>query len=64
MYSTKFNICNNYYKPGPATPKDKPISHRIVRLDGERDKNGFLEISPTYCEGNIVDGNQTVSADN
>ena len=64
MYSTKFNICNNYYKPGPATPKDKPISHRIVRLDGERDKNGFLEISPTYCEGNIVDGNQTVSTDN
>ena len=29
----RLNIINNYYKPGPITPKGKPIEHRVVKLE-------------------------------
>ena len=33
-----YNIINNYFKPGPITPLDKPISYRILKPEAGRDK--------------------------
>lgn len=53
------NFVGNYYKPGPATGKGK-ISYRIVS-PGSRGEDDY---GKWYVNGNIVEGNKTVSADN
>jgi hypothetical protein len=61
------NVINNYYKPGPITNLNAPISYRIVKVEGGGGggARGGGEVRPTlYVEGNIVDGNEKVTADN
>ena len=64
-YSAMYNIINNYYKPGPATPEESPIRYRIIepqsngRSHLEKAKFGRL-----YVTGNIVEGNEKVTKDN
>jgi hypothetical protein len=53
-----YNIINNYWKPGPATPKGQPVSHRLLKPDGRP------EFGKAYVAGNIVEGNEKVTADN
>ena len=61
-YRSMWNIINNYYKPGPITPKDKPIAYRIAKPEkGNIDSTLFGRI---YADGNIVEGNETVTNDN
>lgn len=73
----KVNIVNNYYKPGPATPKGNPISYRIAGL-GIRttsyvhNANGRPNVwapmehvwGAFYVDGNVVEGNPGVTSDN
>jgi len=59
-----FNFINNYYKPGPITPKDKPIGHRILKPEGNRDRGHQTEYGKVYAAGNIVEGDAKVTADN
>lgn len=59
-----FNFINNYYKPGPITPTDKPIGHRILKPEGNRDKNDPNHYGKAYVAGNIVEGNDRVTKDN
>lgn len=59
-----FNIINNYYKPGPITPLDKPISYRILKPEARRDKNLPVLFGKAYVNGNIVDGNSKVTKNN
>jgi hypothetical protein len=61
---SRVNIINNYYKPGPVTPLDKPISHRIIKPEASRDKNKPNVFGKVYVNGNIVEGNKEVTADN
>jgi hypothetical protein len=61
---SRVNIINNYYKPGPVTPKDKPIAHRIIKPEASRDKNKPNVFGKVYANGNIVEGNKEVTADN
>lgn len=49
----RYNIVNNYYKPGPAT---KAKNHWLV--------NPYSPIGSFYLNGNILEGNAVVSADN
>lgn len=69
----KVNIVNNYYKPGPATPKDRPISYRIAGI-GIRTK-AYVSNSRAwarmlhvwgkfYVDGNVIEGNSEVTKDN
>lgn len=61
-YRSMFNIVNNYFKPGPITPKDKPIGHRILKPE-----SGYLQpktFGRAYVEGNYIAGNPSVSKDN
>jgi hypothetical protein len=33
-----YNIINNYFKPGPITPKDEPVSYRLLKPESRRAK--------------------------
>ena len=59
-----FSIINNYFKPGPATPKGAPISHRLLKPESERSKTVFDNFGVAYVSGNIVEGNARVTKDN
>lgn len=73
----KANLINNYYKPGPATPKDSPVGYRIcaigirttqyvTRRDGSF--NGWKPMEHIwgrfFIDGNIMEGYDEVSRDN
>src|SRR5215212_3476705 len=32
-HMSRFNIINNYFKPGPATPVNSPVSYRLLKPD-------------------------------
>ncbi len=51
----RYNIVCNYYKPGPAT-KSGPVRYRIV--------NPWDDKAVWYLEGNCVEGDSAVTADN
>lgn len=59
-----YNFINNYYKPGPITPRDKPIGHRILKPEANRTENHQDEYGKAYVAGNIVEGNEKVTANN
>lgn len=59
-----FNFINNYYKPGPITPKDKPIGHRILKPESGRDAKNAMSFGKAYVNGNIIEGNEVVTNDN
>lgn len=63
-YTAMYNIINNYYKPGPATPVGKPISHRILKPESGRSKLGYSVFGRAYVHGNVVEGNARVTKDN
>ena len=57
---SKFNIVNNYYKPGPATqPGD--VSYRIAN---PAMRNDVTDFGKWYISGNVMEGNAKVTADN
>lgn len=59
-----FNFINNYYKPGPITPKDKPIAYRLLKPESGRARKDSLLFGKVYVSGNIVEGNEKVTNDN
>ena len=71
------NILNNYYKPGPATPKNSPVRYRIAALgvrttkyctkaDGKPNVWKPMEHvwGKFYVDGNVIEGNKEVTKDN
>ena len=63
-YQAMFNFINNYYKPGPLTPKESPVGHRIIKPEAGLSKNKEKQYGRVYCAGNIMEGNERVTADN
>lgn len=63
-HRSRYNIINNYFKPGPITPLDKPIAYRIIKPEGQRGLKDSLILGRGYVDGNIVDGFPKVTADN
>lgn len=64
-YSMMCNFINNYYKPGPVTPMDQPISHRILSPEGRSGKLfPWRQFGRVYAKGNIVEGNEVITRDN
>ena len=59
-----YNIINNYLKPGPVTPIDKPIAHRILKPESSRDKSKPNTFGKAYVNGNVVEGFKAVTKDN
>lgn len=63
---SRYNIINNYFRPGPATPQTA-VGHRVLRPDGRRpgpDKTLPLEWGKAHVSGNVVEGNEAVTKDN
>lgn len=71
------NIVNNYYKPGPATPTEGPVAHRIfcpgvrtvsyvTRRDGSLNQWAPMlhRWGEFFIDGNVMEGNPDVTADN
>ncbi|WP_114782516.1 pectate lyase family protein [Botryobacter ruber] len=63
-YTALYNVINNYYKPGPATPKDSPVGHRILKPESGRSKLGYLVFGRAYVNGNIMEGYPEITKDN
>ena len=59
-----FQFINNWYKPGPITPLDKPIGHRILKPESGRAAKDSLYFGKAYVNGNIVEGSERVTKDN
>lgn len=59
-----FSIINNYFKPGPATPKGEPISYRLLKPESERSKTVVDNFGTAYVNGNIAEGSPRVSKNN
>ena len=61
---SRYNIINNYLKPGPATPTDAPIGHRILKPEAQRGRNADRVFGKAYVNGNVVEGDDAVTSDN
>lgn len=59
-----YNIINNYYKPGPAV-NHGPVAYRILEPSATQKKPDMIPyFGKAYVAGNIVEGNEKVTADN
>ena len=63
-YRAQFNIINNYFKPGPATPRDNNVGHRILKPEAGRSKLKYLVFGRCYVNGNIMEGYPEITKDN
>ena len=64
-YSTMSNFINNYYKPGPLTPKNSNVGWRIVKSESRSNKLfPFKQYGRVYAEGNIVEGYDAITKNN
>jgi hypothetical protein len=59
-----YTILNNYFKPGPVTPLDAPVGHRLLKPESRRAKPPVDDYGKAYVAGNIVEGNEAVTANN
>ncbi|MGD9929245.1 MAG: pectate lyase [Mangrovibacterium sp.] len=63
-YTAKYNIINNYFKPGPVTRVDRPVGYRILKPESGRSTLKERVYGKAYVHGNIVEGNERVTKDN
>jgi hypothetical protein len=62
-YRAQFNIINNYFQPGPATPKNN-VGHRILKPESGRSKLKQKYYGRAYVNGNIMEGYPAITKDN
>lgn len=59
-HRSRFNIINNYLKPGPGTPNGD-VAYRLLKPESERSKTVIDNFGKAYVNGNVVDGHTYVS---
>ncbi|MEO5683068.1 MAG: polysaccharide lyase [Chitinophagaceae bacterium] len=62
-YRAQFNIINNYFQPGPSTPKNN-VGHRILKPESGRSKLKEKVYGRAYVNGNIMEGHPEITKDN
>lgn len=62
-YTSNFNVINNYFKPGPVTPKNEPVGHRILKPESGRSKLKEKFYGRVYAVGNIMEGYPEITKD-
>ncbi|MCM1521301.1 MAG: thrombospondin type 3 repeat-containing protein [Muribaculaceae bacterium] len=66
-HTSRLNIINNNFKPGPVTElnsADAPIRYRIIKMEAGRDKAHQNNFGKAYVNGNRVWGYDSISANN
>ena len=64
-FSTMSNFINNYYKPGPLTPKQSNVGWRIVKAESRSNKLfPYKQFGRVYATGNIMEGDPEITKDN
>ncbi len=66
-HTSRLNIINNNFKPGPITETNKPdapIRYRIVKMEAGRNPAFKNTFGKAYVDGNIVWGNEKVTMNN
>ncbi len=63
-YRAQYNIINNYFQPGPATPRNNAVGHRILKPESGRSKLKYLVYGRAYVDGNIMEGFPEITKDN
>lgn len=63
-YTAMFNMINNYYKPGPATPKNNTVGCRILKPEAGRSKLNCKVYGRVYADGNVMEGYPEITKDN
>jgi hypothetical protein len=63
-YRAQFNIINNYFQPGPATPKNNNVGHRILKPESGRSKLKRHYYGRAYVNGNVMEGYPAITKDN
>jgi len=62
-YRAQYNIISNYFKPGPATPKNA-VGHRILKPESGRSKLKYRTYGRAYVNGNVMEGYPEITKDN
>ena len=62
-YRAQFNIINNYFQPGPATPNNT-VGHRILKPESGRSKLKEKYYGRAYVNGNVMQGFPAITKDN
>jgi pectate lyase len=60
--SSRVNVVNNYFKPGPITAGD--LRFRICKVQARNSRDQYPGFGKWYVDGNVVEGNDKVTADN
>jgi pectate lyase len=60
--SSRVNVINNYYKPGPVT--EGALRYRICRAQARNERDQFPGFGKWYVDGNVVEGNDAVTTNN
>ncbi len=60
--SSRINVINNYFKPGPAT--QGALRYRICKAEARNARDQYPGFGKWYVAGNHVEGNEKVTADN
>jgi len=64
-FSTMSNFINNYYKPGPLTPKDQAVGHRILKSESRSEGLfPYKQFGRVYAVGNVMEGYPEITKDN
>lgn len=63
-YSSRYQLINNYFKPGPVTPTDSPVGHRLVKPESRYKLGNNKIYGKVWVEGNIMEGYDDITNDN
>ncbi len=62
-YRAQYNIINNYFQPGPSTPKNN-VGHRILKPESGRSKLKYQVYGRAHVTGNVMEGYPEITKDN